>query len=109
MNTGAEDDSRSTPTFAFCAVCAPAGCSDIAMSANAARLRAAFGNIVMSFSLKSGCVVAHYPSPVIPGRACFTREPRIHKHEPGLWIPHPAPKAAHPGMAGVSYTPSGTD
>jgi hypothetical protein len=33
---------------------------------------------------------------VIPGRA--KREPGIHNHESGLWIPGLRPKGAHPGM-----------
>src|SRR3954453_41516 len=52
MNTGADDDSLSTPTLAFCAVCAAARCSGIATNANAARLRAACANILMGIPLQ---------------------------------------------------------
>jgi hypothetical protein len=34
---------------------------------------------------------------IIPGRALFAREPGIHNHDLGLWIPG-LRQGAHPGM-----------
>src|ERR1700759_2241485 len=75
MNTGAEDDSLSTPTFAFGAVWALASLSEIIAealtSANAARMQTALAIIVMNLVPSPGGLYRTLvtKSPVIPGRS----------------------------------------
>src|SRR3954452_2393259 len=60
MNTGAEDDSLSTPTFAFSAVCALALFISAALtSANTQRLRTALAIVIINIVFSNGCVVTH--------------------------------------------------